>query len=131
MPKTPQHHQHTGPGDGGNIDFSDRSARKTLNIPTTTLQDTEYIIQRFHLLTGETFEIYAVGVQDDSNSAPTGLTFEVDDETNGVNALSANAKKSTGDPLASVDGPVDLAVAVLNDTGDTINASGFVEYEIA
>jgi len=129
MRQTPQPHQHTGPGDGGRLELGE--ARQTLNIPTTTLKDTEYITQRLHVDTDETLEILAVGVQNDENSAPAGLTLDVDDETHAVTLVSENAKKASGSPLADVSGSVDIVIAVSNDTGGEVSASGFIDYRYA
>lgn len=99
-------------------------------IPTTTLSDTEFISFRVHIPAGFTIKILVVGVQNASNNAPTGLTAEVDDETNTVNLVSQNSKRAVGDPLAEVDGAVDVAFRIENDTGSDQNATGAFSYII-
>ncbi len=65
---------------------------------------------------------------DDSESAPSGLTVEVQDLTNASTIYSANAKHDEGAPLASKDGAIDVQFRVANATGGSVNASGYVLY---
>lgn len=99
-------------------------------IPTTTLADTEFISFRVHVPSNHTLYVWAVGVQNASNNAPAGLTAEVDDETNTTNLVSQNAKRATGNPLASVSGAVDVAFRVENDTGGSQDATAAFAYTI-
>lgn len=99
-------------------------------IPTTVLADTEFISFRINIPSGNTLKIWVVGVQNDSNSAPSGLTAEVDDETNSNNLVSENSKRTTGDPLAEVSGNVDVAMRAENDTGNSQNATATFGYTI-
>lgn len=110
--------------------YADAQDRRPLPIPTTTLSDTEFISIRLHVPTGNTLNIYAAGVQNASNNAPTGLTAEVDDETNATNLVSENSKRTTGSPLASVSGAVDVAFRAENNTGGSQDASATFEYSL-
>lgn len=92
-------------------------------IATTQLSDGQFISLRVHIPSGSTLKVWSVGVQNNSNNAPAGVTAEVDDETNAVNLVSENSKRSLGNPLAEVDGPVDVAFRVENDSGGTENVS--------
>lgn len=116
----------TTPGGG----IADKTILQTAVIPTTTLADGEFISFRVNVPTGYTLYIWSVGVQNSSNNAPAGLTAEVDDETNTVNLVSSNQKRQTGDPIAQVDGPVDVAFRTENDTGGGQNASSSFGYTI-
>lgn len=102
-------------------------------IPTTQLTDTQFISFRTHAGSQETFKLWAAGVQNNNNNTPTGLTAEVDDETNTVNLLSENTKRiaaTAGSPIASATGPVDIALRIENDSGSTQNATGIFSYTI-
>lgn len=99
-------------------------------IPTTVLADGEFISTRINVPSGTRLEVYAVGVQNSSNNAPSGLTAEVDDETNTENLVSQNAKRATGSPLASVSGDVDVAFRAENDTGNSHNTTATFAYII-
>lgn len=99
-------------------------------IPTTVLADTEFISFRINIPTGNTLKIWAVGVQNDSNNTPAGLTAEADDETNSTNLVSQNAKRATGTPLAEVSGDVDVAFRAENDTGGSQNTTATFAYTI-
>lgn len=106
-------------------------ASSTINITTTTLNDTQYINQRIHVPDGQTLEIIALGVQNASNQAPTDLYAEVHDETNGITLLKRNTKRTTEDgPLASVDGPVDVAFRIQNSSGNAQDATADFEIKM-
>lgn len=78
---------------------------------------------------GKTLSVLEVGVQDDTESAPAGLTIEVQDVTNATSIVSENATHAEGSPLASKDGAIDVQFRVANSTGtDPVNASGYVLY---
>lgn len=110
--------------------ISDKGQLQLAVIPTTTLADTEFISFRINVPSGKTLKIWAVGVQNDSNNAPSGLTAEVDDETNSTNLVSENSKRATGDPLASVSGAVDVAMRAENDTGSDQNSTATFSYTV-
>lgn len=93
-------------------------------IPSTQLSNGEFISFRVFVPDGKVIEIFTVGVQNDANNAPAGLTAEVDDETNAVNLVSKNAKRVSGDPITSKAGPISVAFRTENDTGATQNATG-------
>lgn len=117
--------------DDGDDTVTVNGAGQTINIPQTELADGEFISQRIHVPSGKTIYFWTVGVQNASNSAPSGLTLEVDDETNAVSITGGrNSKYVSEDPLGSKSGAIDVAVRVENDTGGTENASGFAEYTI-
>lgn len=99
-------------------------------IDNTELQNGEFISFRFRIPAGKTLKVWAAGAQNASNSAPAGLTAEVDDETNSTNLVSENGKLTTGSPLGSVTGPVDVAFRVENDTGSTQRATGQFRYSL-
>lgn len=99
-------------------------------IDNTELQNGEFISFRFRIPDGKTLKVWAAGAQNSSNSAPSGLTAEVDDETNSTNLVSENGKLTTGSPLGSVAGPVDVAFRVENDTGSTQRATGQFRYSL-
>lgn len=121
----------TDNGDGTvTVDGTVTDTRRATAIQTTQLQDTEYISKRLRVPNGSTLNVYAAGVQTTDNTIPAGLTAEVDDETNAVNLVSRNAKRATADPLATVDGPVDVAFRAENNTGDVQNANADFEYEL-
>lgn len=77
---------------------------------------------------GTTLHILEMGVTDDTESAPSGLTIEVQDLTNATTIHSVNAKHAEGSPLASKSGAIDVQFRVANATGGTVNASGYVLY---
>lgn len=108
----------------------DKQQLQLAPIPTTTLADGEFITFRINIPLGFTLKIWAVGVQNDANSAPAGLTAEVDDETNAVNLVSENSKRVTGNPLAEKSGDIDVAFTVENDTGNPQNASGVFAFTV-
>lgn len=116
-------------GAGGGV-IEERAWIQLAVIPTTVLGDTEFISFRLFIPNGNTLKIWSVGVQNDSNNTPVGLTAEVDDETNTINLVSENSKRTTGDPLAEVDGPVDVAMRAENNTGNDQNTSATFSYTI-
>jgi hypothetical protein len=77
---------------------------------------------------GKTLRVLELGVTDDTESAPSGLSVEVHDLTNATTIASTNAKHSEGSPVATVDGAVDVQFRVSNATGGKTNASGYVLY---
>ena len=127
----PEDHDNTSHSENyATTTYVDDRVRQVAAIPTTTLADTEYITTRVHVPTDRSLNLWAVGVQNAANNAPAGLTADADDETNGTTLVSENAKRSTGAPLASVDGAVDVALRARNATGGEQDASAVFEYTI-
>lgn len=77
---------------------------------------------------GKTLKIVEAGVQDSTQSAPTGLTIEVYDITNATTIISKNALHTEGSPIASKSGAIDVEFRVANATGGSVDASGYVLY---
>lgn len=111
-----------GSGSGGGA--------QRLEIATVDLGDGVVYGLRENYESGDTVNIKAVGVQNDSNNAPAGLTVEVRDETNATTLVSQNSKKATGSPLASVSGAVDLFYRINNATGSAQNATAIFVVEV-
>ncbi len=107
----------------------DQIRTRQANIPLTEIADgnTAVGLQK-QVPSGKTLKILEMGVTDDSESAPSGLTVEVQDLTNAVTIHSVNAKHAEGSPLASKDGAIDVQFRVANATGASVNASGYVLY---
>lgn len=98
-------------------------------IPLTEIADTNTAVGlQMQVPSGKTLKVLEVGVQDDTESAPAGLTVEVQDVTNATSLVSQNAKHAEGSPLASKSGAIDVQFRVANSTGGSINASGYVLY---
>lgn len=108
----------------------DKAARQMATIPTTILEDGQFISFRIFVPSGKTLNIWSLGVQNDSNQTPSGLTAEIDDETNSSNLVSFNSKRESGNPLESEGGDFDAAFRVENDTGDVQNASATFSYTL-
>lgn len=99
------------------------------NIPLTEIADANTAVGlRKQVPSGKTLRILEVGVEDDTGSAPAGLTIEVQDLTNATSIVSQNARHAEGSPIASKAGAIDVAFRVANATGGSINASGYVLY---
>jgi len=99
------------------------------NIPLTEIADTNTAVGlRKQVPSGKTLRILEVGVEDDTGSAPTGLTIEVQDLTNATSIVSQNTRHAEGSPIASKSGAIDVAFRVANSTGGSVNASGYVLY---
>lgn len=125
----------TGTGGGINVSRSgggidDAAQIQQAVIPTTTLADGEFISFRLNVPADKKLVIWAVGIQNNSNNAPGGLTAEVDNESTATNVVSENQKRITGDPLAEVAGAADVAMRAENDTGNSQNASATFSYTI-
>ena len=121
----------TDDGDGSvTVDGSDETIRtRQANIPLTEIADTNTAVGLRKLVpSGKTLRILEVGVEDDTGSAPTGLTIEVRDLTNATNIVSQNTRHNEGSPIASKSGAIDVAFRVNNGTGGSVNASGYVLY---
>jgi hypothetical protein len=88
--------------------------------------DTWAVGARFRIPDGDTKEFTAAGVQTDSSTAPTGLKIQLYDDTNDTLLIDANSIYTSGSPLASVTGPVDVEIRVENLTGSKQTASGFI-----
>ena len=121
----------TDDGDGTvTVDGQDETVRtRQANIPLTEIADANTAVGLRKLVpSGKTLRILEVGVEDDTGSAPTGLTIEVRDLTNATNIVSQNTRHNEGSPIASKSGAIDVAFRVNNSTGGSINASGYVLY---
>lgn len=119
--------------DGDNsvtVDGTDSTIRtRQAQIPLTEIADTNTAVGlQKQVPSGKTLRILEMGVTDDAESAPAGLTIEVQDLTNATTIHSVNAKHSEGDPLASKSGAIDVQFRVANATGGAVNASGYVLY---
>lgn len=112
------------------VDGQDDTIRtRQANIPLTEIADTNTAIGLRKLIpSGKTLKILEIGVEDDTGSAPAGLTIEVRDLTNAVDIVSQNTRHNEGSPIASKSGAIDVAFRVANGTGGSINASGYVLY---
>lgn len=118
-------------GDGSvtvsTVDDTVRTRQAT--IPLTEIADGNNAVGlRKQIPSGKTLRILEAGVEDDTGSAPAGLTIEVRDLTNGTDVVSENARHAEGSPMASEDGAIDVAFRVANATGGSVNASGYVLY---
>lgn len=121
----------TDDGDGTvTVNGQDDTIRtRQATIPLTEIGDTNTAVGLQKLVpTGKTLKILEVGVTDDAESAPAGLTIEVQDLTNAATIVSKNAKHAEGAPLASKSGAIDVQFRVANSTGGPVNASGYVLY---
>lgn len=99
-------------------------------IPTVSLQDGDSISFRINVPSGNTINVYSIGVQNNSNNAPANLDAVVRDETNATTMYTSNQKREVGDPLVSKDGDIDVAFRIENDTGGVENATATFAYEI-
>lgn len=109
------------------VDETVRTRQAT--IPLTEIADGNNAVGlRKQIPSGKTLRVLEVGVEDDTGSAPAGLTIEVRDLTNAVDIVSQNARHAEGSPLASKDGAIDVAFRAANATGGSVNASGYVLY---
>lgn len=108
-----------------------KQAVNTATIPNTEIGNTnEAVGLRMNVPSGKTLKIWALGVQNDSNSTPTDLDIRVRDETNGTNIVDQNQAYNEGTPIASKSGAIDVSFKVMNDTGSTQNASGWVSWTV-
>lgn len=113
---------------GGSID---KREFQNSPIPTTVLRPGQFISFRTHVPYGVDLNLWAMGVQNASNSVPSGLTAEVDDETRNQNLASENAKRVTGSStIGSATGEANIAFRIENDTGNTQNASATFSYTL-
>jgi hypothetical protein len=78
---------------------------------------------------GDRLRLTTAGVHESDNSNTSGLQANVVDETNSTTLYSTENKLDTGDPLASIRGPVDLRFEITNTTGSSITASGLFAWE--
>ena len=98
-------------------------------IPLTEIADANTAVGlRKQVPSGKTLRVLEVGVEDDTGSAPSGLTIEVQDLTNSTAIVSENSRHTEGSPIASKSGAIDVAFRVANSTGGSVNASGYVLY---
>lgn len=121
----------TDDGDGSvTVDGQDETVRtRQATIPLTEIADGNTAVGLRNLVpSGKTLRILEVGVEDDTGSAPTGLTIEVQDLTNAVSITSENSRHTEGSPIAEKSGAIDVAFRVANATGGGVNASGYVLY---
>ena len=115
----------------GNLSVESGTFLRRTDIPLTAISDTETAVgAQFHVPSGQTLSIYAVGVQTAGQTAPAGLTVDVHDLTNATNIHSANTLHAEGSPLASKAGAIDVRIRVSNSTGASVDASGYVLYEV-
>lgn len=101
---------------------------KKAAIPFSEIDTGDNASIRVNIPDGATLHLWQVGVQDGAQAAPSGLSIEVRDLTNSVTIYSANQKTDTGFPLTTKDGPIDVSFRISNDTGATVQASGYVVY---
>lgn len=92
--------------------------------------DSPYVFHRQHVPSGKTLYIYEMGLQDESNTAPSGITVEAYDETNAVSLASYNTKFTEGTALASKSGAIDVAFQLDNSSASTNGYSGFVVFAL-
>lgn len=121
----------TDDGDGSvTVDGQDDTLRmRQATIPLSEIADTNTAVGLRKLIpSGKTLKILEIGVEDDTGSAPSGLTIEVRDHTNGVDVVSQNTRHNEGSPIASKAGAIDVSFRVSNGTGGSVNASGYVLY---
>lgn len=112
------------------VDGSDETVRtRQATIPLTEIADANTAVGlRKHVPSGQTLRILEVGVEDDTGSAPSGLTIEAQDLTNSTAIVSENSRHTEGSPIASKSGAIDVSFRVSNSTGGSVNASGYVLY---
>jgi len=113
-----------GSGDTVGLDY------KTAVVPFSQISDGDNASFRANIPSGETLYIWEAGVQDSTQSAPTGLTIEAYDLTNSTSIYSANSKNVDGAPLASKAGNIDVSFRVFNSTGGAVDASGYINYTV-
>lgn len=112
---------------GGGSDTTIRT-RQAQIVPTTISDGSSAPGVWKHVPSGKTLELLEAGVQDSTQSAPTGLTIEVYDITNATTIMSKNALHVDGSPIASKSGAIDVEFRVANSTGGSIDASGYMLY---
>lgn len=121
----------TDDGDGTvTVDGQDDTIQtRQATIPLTEIADTNTAVGLRKLIpSGKTLKVLEIGVEDDTGSAPAGLTIDVRDHTNAVDIVSQNTRHSEGSPIASKSGAIDVSFRVSNGTGGSVNASGYVLY---
>lgn len=69
-----------------------------------------------------------MGVQNDSNNSPSGLTANVENESTGNEVESVNSKRE--DVSVEVEGEADVSLEIENQTGSQQNANGFFNIDI-
>lgn len=100
------------------------------NVPTSYLEDGEWVVTWLNVPAGKTLEITEAGVQTTNHDVPAGLTIEAELGSNGSTTTLAASKFNSGTPLYTVDGPADIGIRVENQTGSPLNASGNAVYKV-
>lgn len=115
--------------------FPNPPSPEMVNIPGVNLADGTTHGHTITLPAGYRLSVYALGAQDDTNSAPSGLTAEVFDVTNSRTVISKNQKLFTETLAAGYHGDestsYDIELRINNNTGGSVNTTGQFEVELA
>jgi hypothetical protein len=113
-----------GAGSGGGGAF--------VNSPYYAISDGDYeTIGTYHVSSGSTLEVTELGLYNDLQNVPSGVSIILRDVTGGSDVTSASSKIVSGDPVASVSGQVDLEVRLDNASGSTQALSGFLKFRVS
>ncbi|WP_135363435.1 outer membrane protein assembly factor BamB family protein [Halosimplex halophilum] len=100
-------------------------------VDAPSLVDGETRYYRERITETERIALYRAGVVSDTLSATTGLAARVVTEGGGTVHHATEAKRATGDPLATVSGPADVRFEISNATGGSVaGVSGRWTYRI-
>lgn len=112
-------------GEGGGFGGEHKQSLVTDTVKMTQLADTDYVDIPVYIPAGKTLYIWFWGVRTDMQTTPQGLTAQLYNHGLDLVVNSANTRHDTGNPLASLDGPVDASLRVSNQTGGQLNAGGY------
>lgn len=101
---------------------ADKQAMSTHPVPMTELASGDYVDFPVHVPSGKTLKVWKWGARTDGQTTPNGLKVGLYDFAGATYVASAETAHTTGAPLASFDGPGDLALRLENSTGGTLNA---------
>lgn len=83
-----------------------------------------YVFSQFRIPSGMTLEIYRAGVQLRDQTTLTGVEVQVYDLTNSTIQYNTDSLSVAGNPLVSLDGPINVALRVSNTTNSTEQVLG-------
>jgi outer membrane protein assembly factor BamB len=92
-----------------------------VDIESQDMDDATSRSTRIRISASETLALLRAGVISDALASQTDLSAEVISESGSTTEHLTEAKRVTGDPLVSIDGPEDIRFEVSNDTGGQEN----------
>jgi hypothetical protein len=103
---------------------------QTVSLGTVEVPSNDFFAGRVRVPDGNTMNIYSLGLQSPGNSVPSNTSLIVQDESNSSQIYQSTNKDETGNPIASVDGPVDVSFRLSNQSSNAQALSGDINYRI-